>query len=56
MDNKRRLMNLNKILSDLTNKMMSSLPKKHAGRERQYREFLAREIATVQKTIESMKK
>lgn len=52
---KEKLLSLVKYAEGIKNKLSSPLPEKHKGYPTQYKQFLNRELASVNSKIESMK-
>jgi hypothetical protein len=52
---KEKLVSLNRYLDDLTNKLNSLVPAKHAKHPDTYKQFLSREIEAVKAKLERAK-
>lgn len=55
MNNKDKLIKLTAYLTQLTNKLSSGTPSKHAGHPAEFKQFLTREIEGVKSKIDSLK-
>lgn len=52
---RQKLVNLNKYLIDLKNRLEAPTPSKHEGHPESYKQYLKREIQTVESTLEQAK-